>query len=101
MGFETLVAQAESATTGLTPKEAQQKLQSGDPILLLDVREREMYPVDSSNFASKALKTTAMPKSSSTVHLAKDLWVHGHCKIWDTQMYRISEAITTPGSLRT
>jgi molybdopterin/thiamine biosynthesis adenylyltransferase/rhodanese-related sulfurtransferase len=43
MGFETLVAQAESATTGLTPKEAQQKLQSGDPILLLDVREREAY----------------------------------------------------------
>jgi molybdopterin/thiamine biosynthesis adenylyltransferase/rhodanese-related sulfurtransferase len=43
MGFETLVAQAESATTGLTPEEAQQKLQSGDPILLLDVREREAY----------------------------------------------------------
>lgn len=43
MGFETLVAQAESATTGLTPEEAQQKLQSGDKIQLLDVREREGY----------------------------------------------------------
>ena len=43
MGFETLVAQAESTTTGLTPEEAQQKLQSGDKILLLDVREREAY----------------------------------------------------------
>lgn len=43
MGFETLVAQAESTTTGLTPEEVQQKLQSGDTILLLDVREREAY----------------------------------------------------------
>ena len=43
MGFESLVAQAESTTTGLTPEEAQKKLQSGDAILLLDVREREGY----------------------------------------------------------
>lgn len=43
MGFETLVAQAESATTGLTPEEAQKKLHSDDKILLLDVREREAY----------------------------------------------------------
>ena len=43
MGYETLVAQAESSTTGLTPEEAQQKLQSDDAVLLLDVREREAY----------------------------------------------------------
>lgn len=43
MGFESLIAQAESVTTGLSPAEAQKKLQSDDKILLLDVREREAY----------------------------------------------------------
>ena len=42
-GLETLVAEAESTTTGLEPEAVQQKLRTGDAILLLDVREREAY----------------------------------------------------------
>ena len=40
--FETLVASAEAAATGLSPQQAQKKIQSNG-MLLIDVREREDY----------------------------------------------------------
>ncbi|MDA0710752.1 MAG: ThiF family adenylyltransferase [bacterium] len=41
MGYQSLVARAESATTGLSPGDADKRLQGDPSILLLDVRERE------------------------------------------------------------